>query len=105
MTQIKREGAPNAGFKLGRKAKAVHLAFVLLELEYAKRFWLSVIKYEKERRHESEDETTKIICQIMLFLFSLGIAVGRSYTHTHTHTHTHTPVSYTHLTLPTNHRV
>ena len=23
----------------------------------------------------------------------------------HTHTHTHTPVSYTHLTLPTNHRV
>ena len=26
-------------------------------------------------------------------------------THAHTHTHTHTPVSYTHLTLPTNHRV
>ena len=24
---------------------------------------------------------------------------------THTHTHTHTPVSYTHLTLPTNLRV
>ena len=28
-----------------------------------------------------------------------------SQTHTHTHTHTHTPVSYTHLTLPTNREV
>ena len=32
-------------------------------------------------------------------------ARARARTHKHTHTHTHTPVSYTHLTLPTNHRV
>ena len=28
-----------------------------------------------------------------------------THTHTHSHTHTHTPVSYTHLTLPTNREV
>ena len=33
---------------------------------------------------------------LSLFLFFY------THKHTHTHTHTHTPVSYTHLTLPTN---
>ena len=49
------------------------------------------------------------------WVFGMGVPSPHTHTHTHTHshtqshththTHTHTPVSYTHLTLPTNHRV
>eukprot|EP00745_Piridium_sociabile_P011843 TRINITY_DN1845_c0_g1_i1.p1 TRINITY_DN1845_c0_g1~~TRINITY_DN1845_c0_g1_i1.p1 ORF type:complete len:137 (-),score=2.46 TRINITY_DN1845_c0_g1_i1:4-414(-) len=41
-----------------------------------------------------------ILCAVTIHLFLV-----RGDTHTRTHTHTHTPVSYTHLTLPTNREV